>query len=252
MGLLTQAAPPEPAAPPVRVGDLLVARGDITPEQLNAALSSQKDTGHKRLLGETIVEMGFATEEQVLEALADNYGVPFARITPKLVDPRVIELLPRDFLDKHCALPMFLIQGRLTVAVHEPSNVFLIEEIERQTGHKVQVVASSAHDIRAMLDRAGLHDVKIGRAHGFLSDHYNPATRSLALSQAVHDTRSIAAVGVATHEAGHAIQHAKNYGPLQLRSLLVPTANIGSSMGYIVMVGGLFLASQGIFMVGVV
>jgi len=111
---------------------------------------------------------------------------------------------------------------------------------------------TGAEAARAMLDRAGLHDVKIGRAHGFLSDHYNPATRSLALSQAVHDTRSIAAVGVATHEAGHAIQHAKNYGPLQLRSLLVPTANIGSSLGYIVMVGGLFLASQGIFMVGVV
>ena len=111
---------------------------------------------------------------------------------------------------------------------------------------------TGAQAARAMLDRAGLHDVKIGRAHGFLSDHYNPATKSLALSQAVYDTRSIAAVGVATHEAGHAIQHATNYGPLGLRSMLVPTANIGSSLGYIVMVAGLFLASQGVFMIGVV
>jgi len=104
-----------------------------------------------------------------------------------------------------------------------------------------------------MLDRAGLHDVQIGRAHGFLSDHYNPATRSLALSQSVHDSTSLAAVGVATHEAGHAIQHAKHYGPLKLRSMLVPTANIGSSVGYIVMALGLFLAQAGnytIFLIG--
>ena len=110
---------------------------------------------------------------------------------------------------------------------------------------------TGAQAARAMLDRAGLYDVKIGRASGFLSDHYNPATRSLALSGPVHDTNSIAAVGVATHEAGHAIQHAKNYGPLGLRSMLVPTANIGSSLGYIVMVFGLMMASQGVFMAGV-
>ena len=153
MGLLsTNPSPPEPAAPPVRVGDLLVARGVIGEQQLQQALASQHESGHQRLLGETIVELGFATQEQVLEALAENYGVPYARISPKLVDPKVIELLPRDFMEKHGALPMFLIQGRLTVAVHEPSNVFLIEEIERQTGHKVQVVAASAHDIRSMLE----------------------------------------------------------------------------------------------------
>ena len=113
---------------------------------------------------------------------------------------------------------------------------------------------TGAQAARAMLDRAGLFDVKVGRAHGFLSDHYNPATRSLALSGPVHDSNSIAAVGVATHEAGHAIQHAKNYGPLTLRSMLVPTANIGSTLGYIVMLVGLMLASAGnytIFLIGV-
>jgi Zn-dependent membrane protease YugP len=113
---------------------------------------------------------------------------------------------------------------------------------------------TGAQAARAMLDRAGLHNVKIGRAHGLLSDHYNPANRSLALSEAVHDSNSVAAVGVATHEAGHAIQHAKNYGPLTLRSMLVPTANIGSTLGYIVMVVGLMLSTGGnhtIFLIGV-
>ena len=103
---------------------------------------------------------------------------------------------------------------------------------------------TGAQAARLMLDRAGLHDVSIGRSHGILSDHYNPATRRLALSKDVHDAASIAAIGVATHEAGHAIQHAAHYAPLWLRSTLVPTANIGSSIGYVVMMIGLFMASQ--------
>jgi hypothetical protein len=103
-----------------------------------------------------------------------------------------------------------------------------------------------------MLDRAGLHDVKIQRTGGILSDHYNPMTRSLSLSEAVHDTPSIAAIGVATHEAGHAIQHAHKYVPLWLRSALVPTANIGSSVGYMVMFLGLFMQSQNMVLAGAV
>ena len=110
---------------------------------------------------------------------------------------------------------------------------------------------TGAQAAQVMLERAGLHDVQIGRASGFLSDHYNPATRSLALSESVHDSTSIAAIGVATHEAGHAIQHARNYAPLWLRSVLVPTANIGSSVGYMVMLFGLILGVGGMFWIGV-
>lgn len=108
---------------------------------------------------------------------------------------------------------------------------------------RVSTGLTGAQAARIMLDRAGLHDVKINRANGFLSDHYNPMTRSLGLSPEVHDQPSIAAVGVATHEAGHAIQHARNYAPLWLRSLLVPTVGIGSQLGYFVMAIGLFMSS---------
>jgi uncharacterized protein len=103
-----------------------------------------------------------------------------------------------------------------------------------------------------LLRGAGITDVRIVRAHGILSDHYNPLTKTLALSEPVYNSDSIAAVGVATHEAGHAIQHATHYGPLWLRSALVPTANIGSSIGYFVMLGGLFLASTNMVLVGAV
>ena len=104
---------------------------------------------------------------------------------------------------------------------------------------------SGAQAARTMLERAGIHDVEVVPTKGYLSDHYNPTNKRLALSEAVHDARSIAALGVACHEAGHAIQHAKGYKPLWLRSLLVPTANIGSRLGYFVMLGGLILLYMG-------
>ena len=103
-----------------------------------------------------------------------------------------------------------------------------------------------------MLRSAGIGDVKIVRSQGMLSDHYNPLNKTLALSEAVYGTNSIAAIGVATHEAGHAIQHAQNYAPLWVRSLLVPTASIGSGMGYMVMVLGLVFASTNMVLVGAV
>ena len=105
----------------------------------------------------------------------------------------------------------------------------------------------------ALLRGAGITDVQIVRAHGVLSDHYNPVTKKLALSEPVHASDSIAAVGVATHEAGHAIQHARHYAPLSgCARQLVPTASIGSSFGYGAMAIDLFLASTNLVRVGAV
>ena len=111
---------------------------------------------------------------------------------------------------------------------------------------------SGAEAAQVLLRGAGITDVRIVRAHGVLSDHYNPITKTLALSESVYDSASIAAVGVATHEAGHAIQHAQHYAPLWARSTLVPTANIGSSIGYFVMLIGLFMSSTNMVLLGAV
>jgi len=100
---------------------------------------------------------------------------------------------------------------------------------------------TGAQAAKRMLESAGLRDVEVVRTRGMLSDHYNPGNKTLALSDGVYDSPSVAAVGVACHEAGHALQHAKNYKPLYLRSALVPTANLGSKLGYFVMFGGLML-----------
>lgn len=118
----------EPNAAPkrVRVGDLLVARGLVTPEQIDKALAFQKDRGHKKLLGEVLIELEYVTEEQVMEALAEAYGIPYVHLDAKISDPAVLDTLPRDFQDQQCALPLFLVNGKLTLAVAEPANVFIV------------------------------------------------------------------------------------------------------------------------------
>jgi Zn-dependent membrane protease YugP len=94
-----------------------------------------------------------------------------------------------------------------------------------------------------VLRRAGIHDVQIVRTPGSLTDHYDPVGKRLALSEEVHDNTSVAAIGVATHEAGHALQHATGYAPLWIRSLMVQPANFGAMLSpYIIIAGALFHA----------
>jgi type IV pilus assembly protein PilB len=133
------------------LGQFLVDKGILLPEQIERALEEQRRSNHQKLLGEILVEMRFCTEDQVTEALAETYGVPYARVSPRVADPKVISVLPREFLEQHQILPLFLVEGVLTVAVPEPANVFLLEEITRQSGYSVQVVAATARDIKATI-----------------------------------------------------------------------------------------------------
>ena len=103
---------------------------------------------------------------------------------------------------------------------------------------------TGARAAQMLLDRAGITDVRIVPTRGYLSDHYNPMTKQLALSEPVYNSSSVAAIGVATHEAGHAIQHATAYAPLWLRSLLVPTVGIGNQIGMIAMAIGAGLVAS--------
>ena len=136
-----------PAQTPL--GQLLLRGGVLTEEQLNAALKQQECNDERKLIGEVLVDMGFVDDRIVLETLAKAYGIPFVSDTARLADPKVIEELPQDFLEEHGVLPMFLVRGVLTVAVSEPANLYLLEEIERRTGHRAQIVAATAEDIEA-------------------------------------------------------------------------------------------------------
>ena len=87
---------------------------------------------------------------------------------------------------------------------------------------------TGAQAAERILHSAGIYDVSIEHVRGNLSDHYDPSHKVLRLSDSTYNSRSVAAIGVAAHECGHAIQHQQEYGPLNLRSLLVPISNIGS------------------------
>jgi Zn-dependent membrane protease YugP len=101
---------------------------------------------------------------------------------------------------------------------------------------------TGAQAARRILDTNGLHHVAVERVGGMLSDHYDPRSKTLRLSEQVYGTPSLAALGVAAHEAGHALQDQTNYGPLALRSAMVPTVQIGSWLGPIIFLVGLFMA----------
>ncbi|MCK5226439.1 MAG: type II/IV secretion system protein, partial [Planctomycetes bacterium] len=133
------------------LGQLLLASGVVTAEQIEKALSRQSEKGHRKLLGELLVEMDFCTENQIVAALAQSYGVPYAQVSPKICDAKTLEILPREFLEEHVVLPLFKVFNVLTVAVSEPTNVFLTDEIERISGCKVQIVCATAKDIKATL-----------------------------------------------------------------------------------------------------
>jgi type IV pilus assembly protein PilB len=139
--------------PRQRLGDLLVDRGYLTKETLEAALAQQREQqpGQNKLLGEILVELSHCTEDQVVECLAIEYGVPHAKLEPRLADPRIIDVLPREYIEENLVLPLYLIRGTLTVAVPEPSNLFLVDEIRQLTQLEVQLVAATTKDIRRVL-----------------------------------------------------------------------------------------------------
>ena len=141
------------------------------------------------------------------------------------------------------SLPALLLaliaQWRVQAAINKYSRVY--------TGRG----ATGARVARAILDGYGLQHVAVERTSGFLGDHYDPLRRTLRLSPEVHDTPSVAAVGIAAHETGHALQHAEGYWPLQARSAIVPVVQFGSYLGPLVFLLGFLLNFTGLAWAGV-
>lgn len=101
-----------------------------------------------------------------------------------------------------------------------------------------------------VLHSAGIMDVTVRHVSGSLTDHYDPRNKTLNLSDSVYDSTSVAAIGVAAHECGHAIQHQKDYAPLSIRSAIVPVANIGSTLAWpLIIIGLLFSSATGSFLI---
>lgn len=112
---------------------------------------------------------------------------------------------------------------------------------------------TGAQAARMILQSNGINDVSVQRISGKLTDHYNPSTKVLNLSESVYGSTSVAAIGVAAHECGHAIQHARGYFPLSLRTALVPVANIGSQFSWVfIIVGAILSFNQTLITIGII
>ena len=111
---------------------------------------------------------------------------------------------------------------------------------------------TGAQAAEAVLRANGVSGVAIERVNGRLTDHYDPRSNTIRLSQGVYDSESVAALGVAAHEAGHAVQYAKQYGPIKVRTAVIPLCNIGSQLSILLIVLGLFLYYPPLFGAGVI
>lgn len=110
---------------------------------------------------------------------------------------------------------------------------------------------TGAQAAQRILSSAGIYDVRIEHVSGKLTDHYDPSNKVLRLSDAVYGNTSIAAIGVAAHECGHAVQHARNYVPLSVRSAIVPVANFGSQLSWPLFLAGLIFSFCPLLMIGI-
>jgi Zn-dependent membrane protease YugP len=119
-------------------------------------------------------------------------------------------------------------------------------------GMQVPASLSGAAAAQHILDSQGLDNVAIEMTEGVMSDHYDPSQKVLRLSREVYSSRTATAVGIAAHEAGHALQDAKNYAPMAIRNLAVPAAQFGSGFGMILLMLGFIMASKPLLMVGIV
>lgn len=108
------------------------------------------------------------------------------------------------------------------------------------------------HVARQILDQNGLSDVPIELIRGNLTDHYDPRTKTLRLSETVYNSSSVAAIGVAAHEVGHAIQDSTDYAPLRIRNMLVPVAQIGSSISWVLILMGLIFSHGDLIQLGII
>ncbi len=152
---------------------------------------------------------------------------------------------------------MYMSPGYLFIVIASMALTGLASMWLRSTYAKWSKIANAsnltgAQTARLILDANGLEDVQVRAVPGQLSDHYNPADRTVNLSEGNYSHNTVAGMAVAAHEVGHAIQHAKAYTPLNIRSALVPVTNIGSRFGPLLIMAGLFIGFTGLTQIGIV
>jgi len=147
--------------------------------------------------------------------------------------------------------PMYLIFALPALLLAVIAQLYVKHSFSKYSKIQASSGMSGAQAAYAMLVSAGVTNFRLERTNGILTDHYDPSSRTLRLSSGVYDSTSLAAIGVACHEAGHALQHSDAYLWLGLRSTLVPVVNIGSMLYYWIFIAGLFFQSQPLVYIGI-
>ncbi len=148
--------------------------------------------------------------------------------------------------------PLYLLFALPGLLLALAASLYTKSTFSRYSQVSVSSGVSGAQAAEKLLRNAGLSHVRIEEGHGFLSDHYDPRDQTLRLSPAVYSGRSLSSVGVACHEAGHAIQDATNYTALRMRTTLVPVASTGGPIAYGLILLGFLFQSQALMIVGIV
>lgn len=146
--------------------------------------------------------------------------------------------------------PLYMILLLPCIALSALASLLVKRAFGKYSKERCSSGLTGAAAAKRMLECNGVMDVRIERISGFLSDHYDPTAKVLRLSPDVHDGNSLASVGVACHEAGHALQHATSYVPLNLRTWLVPITSISSNFAIYVFFAGLLFQFKPLLMVG--
>lgn len=147
--------------------------------------------------------------------------------------------------------PLYMLVMFVGFALSGLASLWVKTTVNRYSQVPTREGMTGAQVAQAILDAEGIHDVRIERVGGFLSDHYDPSSRTLRLSPDIYGGRSVAAAGIAAHEVGHALQHARGMVLMQVRQALVPVANIGTQLGVWITIAGIFLQRTGLSAVGV-
>jgi Zn-dependent membrane protease YugP len=140
-------------------------------------------------------------------------------------------------------IPAILFAAYAQSKINSTFNTYLrVRNSNGYTGYQVA---------RTILDNHGLQDIPIELINGHLTDHYDPRKRILRLSNAVYNGNSLASVGVAAHECGHAVQHQESYAPLTIRNTIAPIASIGSQLSWVLVIAGIFFGYTGLIDIGI-
>lgn len=148
--------------------------------------------------------------------------------------------------------PLYLLVMAVSLVLGLGAQAWVTMAVRSQSNVPLRSGMAGVDVAQLVLRASGLSGVHIEESHGWLSDHYDPTTRTLRLSPDNFWGRSVAAAGIAAHEAGHAIQHARGFWPMQVRQKLVPVANVGTQLGVLMVMFGMMLGWLGIAKIGVV